>query len=88
LAPERLQKLRTAAACADSHTLAQELRRIRSAADRMTARPVADWARKVESAALVHDYSLAQTYLDGLAGEIGLLQAKAPVESQFATTGK
>lgn len=79
LAPERLEKLQVAAASADAVAMALESRKISVAAERITARPVAEWARRVESAAKHNDFSSARDCLARLAEEIQSLQDRTPV---------
>lgn len=70
LAPERLQRLRTAAHSEDCHALSVEARKVSTAADRICAGPVADWARRVDSAAQRADFEAALVCVDRMAAEI------------------
>ena len=77
LAPERMHKLRAAMQDLDAQKAALESRKISTAAERITARPVAEWAKKVESAAQSQDFLSANEALTRLASEIQILQDQA-----------
>ncbi len=70
LAPERMEKLNAAANHRDYITLSREAYRLRSAADRIAARSVVDFAKNIEEAAKHGDIELAQGSLLALNNEI------------------
>jgi two-component system, sensor histidine kinase len=74
LAPERLNKLQSAAERQDVLTLTQESHKIASAAERIAARNVTDCARRLEAAAQRSDFDDAKESLAALAAEIDELQ--------------
>ena len=77
LAPERLQRLETAAAEADGTTLAAEARKIAAAAAQLASRAVGECAQRIELAAQSRDFANAVQELETLRREIRGLAALA-----------
>jgi two-component system sensor histidine kinase/response regulator len=74
LAPERLEKLRTAAETLDARALGAESRKIGAAANRIGAGPIARLAQAIEAASVRKDFDAARDSLNSLAAEIEMLQ--------------
>jgi signal transduction histidine kinase/CheY-like chemotaxis protein/HPt (histidine-containing phosphotransfer) domain-containing protein len=74
LAPERLDRLRSATEGGDGRALATESHKVLVAAERLGAGSVADWSRRVELAAQRQDFENAAEYLARLSSEIDRLQ--------------
>jgi signal transduction histidine kinase/CheY-like chemotaxis protein len=77
LAPERLEKLETAAGCADASTLAGEAKMIEAAAQQLASGSMGDCARRIEEAAARGDFDGARRELSVLRQEIQALEALA-----------
>ena len=75
VAPERLEKLETAAARGDAETLAQEARRIGAAAEHIASANLGQLARSIGDAAARGDFGTVKAEVDGLRREIQSLEA-------------
>jgi HPt (histidine-containing phosphotransfer) domain-containing protein len=75
LAPERLQRLETAADQADADTLAGEAKNIAAAAEQLTCRGLTECAQRIEQAAARRDFNGVKEDLETLRREIFLLEA-------------
>jgi CheY-like chemotaxis protein len=79
LAPERIAKMRGASDCADAPGLTVEARKIRSAAERISADEVAKLAANIEEAACRGDFACAGEHIAGLSAEIDRLHGTSVV---------
>ena len=77
LAPERLERLETAAHQADGDALAAEAKNIAAAAEQLTSRGLAECAQRIEQAAARGDFGSVKQDLQSLRREIFLLEALA-----------
>lgn len=75
LAPERLERLETAAHQADGDALAAEAKNIAAAAEQLTSRGLAECAQRIEQAAARGDFGSVKQDLQALRREILLLEA-------------
>ena len=75
LAPERLERLETAADHADVGTLAAEAKNIAAAAEQLTSRGLAECAQRIEQAVARGDFNGVKQDLGTLRREIFLLEA-------------
>ena len=75
VAPERLQKLETAAADGDAATLAEEAKRIGAAAEHIASANLSQLARSIEDAAVQGNFGAVKADLDALRREIQSLEA-------------
>jgi CheY-like chemotaxis protein/HPt (histidine-containing phosphotransfer) domain-containing protein len=75
LAPERLERLESAAAQADREALAAEANNIAAAAEQLTSRGLAECARRIEQAAARGDFDSVKQDLEALKHEIRSLEA-------------
>ena len=75
LAPERLDRLETAALQCDSVALLREARKIRLAAEQLASPGVATCAQRIEEAAAAGDFALAKQNVGTLRQEIQSLEA-------------
>ncbi|MGH9559399.1 MAG: ATP-binding protein [Bryobacteraceae bacterium] len=75
IAPERLEKLQSAAGGADARTLEQEARMIAAAADRLGSPALGECARRIEEGAATGDFERVKLDLQMLKGEIQSLAA-------------
>jgi signal transduction histidine kinase/CheY-like chemotaxis protein/HPt (histidine-containing phosphotransfer) domain-containing protein len=74
IAPERLEKLETAAVVADPETLAKEARMIEAAAQRLDSKGLSDCARRIEKAASQGNFAQVRIDLQSLRQEIRSLE--------------
>ena len=74
LAPERLEKLETAAGIEDVGTLEQEVKMIGAAAEQLSSRSLGECARRIEEAASRHDFTQVKVDLETLRQEIRSLE--------------
>jgi len=77
IAPERLEKLETAAVGADRGTLTEEARMIGAAAEKLDSRGLGDCARRIEQAAQQGNFTQVQADLEYLRQEIRSLETMA-----------
>ncbi len=77
IAPERLEKLETAAVGSDRGTVAQEARMIEAAAEKLDSRGLGECARRIEQAAAQGNFTQVQADLESLRQEIRSLEAMA-----------
>jgi HPt (histidine-containing phosphotransfer) domain-containing protein len=75
LAPERLEKLETAAGHADSGTLEQEAKMIGAAAQQLASQGLGECAYRIEQAAAKGDFQQVRLDLETLRREIRSLEA-------------
>ena len=75
LAPERLERLGTAADQADADTLAAEAKNIAAAAEQLTCRGLGECAQRIEQAAARGDFETVKQDLETLRQEIRSLEA-------------
>jgi CheY-like chemotaxis protein/HPt (histidine-containing phosphotransfer) domain-containing protein len=75
VAPDRLEKLETAAARGDAATLAEEAKRIGAAAEHIASANLSQLARSIEGAAAQGDFGAVKAELDALRREIQSLEA-------------
>jgi len=75
VAPERLEKLETAAACGDAETLAEEARRIGVAAEHIASTSLGQLARSIGDAASNRDFGAVKADVEALRREIQSLEA-------------
>jgi signal transduction histidine kinase/CheY-like chemotaxis protein/HPt (histidine-containing phosphotransfer) domain-containing protein len=74
VAPDRLQKLETAAARGDAATLAEEAKRIAAAAEHIASANLTQLARSIEDAAAQGNFQAVKADLDALRREIQSLE--------------
>ena len=74
LAPERLQRLETAAGNGDAVTLAEEARKIAAAAEQLTSRKLGECAQRIERAAQRGEYRQVAPEIEALRKEILFLE--------------
>ncbi len=77
IAPQRLEKLETAAVDSDRDTLAQEARMIEAAAQRLDSKGLSECARRIETAAAQGNFAQVKTDLESLRLEIRSLETAA-----------
>ena len=75
VAPERLQKLETAAAHGDAQTLSEEAKRIGAAAEHMASASLRQLARSIGDAAAQGDFGAVKADVEALRREIRSLEA-------------
>ena len=75
IAPERLEKLETAAGGADMYTLAEEAKMIGAAAEQLASPGLGECARRIEQAAATGDFARVKDDLETLRQEIQSLEA-------------
>jgi HPt (histidine-containing phosphotransfer) domain-containing protein len=75
VAPERLEKLETAAARGDAETLAEEARRIGVAAEHIASASLGQLARSIGDAASNRDFGAVKADVEALRREIRSLEA-------------
>jgi signal transduction histidine kinase/CheY-like chemotaxis protein/HPt (histidine-containing phosphotransfer) domain-containing protein len=75
IAPERLDRIETAAARADVATLQREVRKISVAADQLASADLRDCARRVQQAAATGDFAQVNRDLVGLRAAVHALEA-------------
>jgi signal transduction histidine kinase/CheY-like chemotaxis protein/HPt (histidine-containing phosphotransfer) domain-containing protein len=75
LAPERLERLGTAADQADADTVAAEAKNIAAAAEQLTSRSLGECAQRIEQAAARGDFETVKQDLETLRREIRSLEA-------------
>jgi two-component system, sensor histidine kinase len=75
LAPERLERLQTAADQSDGDALAAEAKNIAAAAEQLTSRGLAECAQRIEQAAAGGDFDSVRQDLETLKQEIRSLEA-------------
>jgi len=78
VAPERLEKLATAAAHGDAETLANEAKRIGAAAEHIAATSLGQCARSIGDAAARGDFGAVKSDVEALRREIRSLEALTP----------
>jgi signal transduction histidine kinase/CheY-like chemotaxis protein/HPt (histidine-containing phosphotransfer) domain-containing protein len=78
VAPERLEKLATAAAHGDAETLAKEAKRIGAAAEHIAATSLGQCARSIGDAAARGDFGAVKADVEALRREIRSLEALTP----------
>jgi CheY-like chemotaxis protein/HPt (histidine-containing phosphotransfer) domain-containing protein len=78
VAPERLQKLETAAAHGDAETLAAEAKRIGTAAEHIASSGLGQCARSIGDAAARGDFGAVKADVEALRREIQSLEALTP----------
>jgi len=78
VAPERLEKLATAAAHGDAETLANEAKRIGAAAEHIAATSLGQCARSIGDAAARGDFGAVKADVEALRREIRSLEALTP----------
>ena len=74
VAPDRLQKLETAAACGDAATLSDEAKRIGAAAEHIASVNLGQLARSIQEAAAQGNFEAVKADLDALRREIQSLE--------------
>jgi hypothetical protein len=79
LAPERIEKMRGAFESADAPGLTVEARKIRNAAERISAGEVAKYAANIEEAACRGDFVRAGEHIVSLSAEIERLHGASVV---------
>jgi HPt (histidine-containing phosphotransfer) domain-containing protein len=77
IAPERLEKLETAAVGSDRGTVAEEARMIEAAAEKLDSRGLGECARRIEQAAAQGNFTQVQADLESLRKEIRSLETMA-----------
>ena len=77
IAPERLDRIETAAGRADFDVLDREVKKIRVAADQLESASLRDCARRVEQAAVIGDYPRVQKELASLREAVRSLDSLA-----------
>jgi HPt (histidine-containing phosphotransfer) domain-containing protein len=75
IAPERLDRIESAAARADGPTLQREVRKISVAADQLASAELRDCARRVQQAAASGDFTQVNRDLVGLRAAVQTLEA-------------
>ncbi|MCU1337619.1 MAG: hybrid sensor histidine kinase/response regulator [Bryobacterales bacterium] len=75
VAPDRMEKLETAAARGDAETLADEAKRIGAAAEHIASTSLGQCARSIEDAAARGDFDAVKADLEALRSEIRSLEA-------------
>jgi HPt (histidine-containing phosphotransfer) domain-containing protein len=84
VAPERLQKMRAAAAGGDCASLKLEAQRLRASAERIAAIPLAEFSRRVEEAADRADASAARTQIPAIESELARVSQHLGQEAHIA----
>jgi HPt (histidine-containing phosphotransfer) domain-containing protein len=75
VAPERLQRLETAAASADAQTLSEEAKRIGAAAEHIASTSLRQLAQSIGEAAAQGDFGAVKADVEALRREIQSLEA-------------
>jgi len=84
LAPERLERLETAADQADGETIAAEAKNIAAAAEQLTSRGLGECAHRIEQAVARGDFDSLRRDLETLKQEIGSLETLTVEARPFA----